>query len=99
MPKVSVHSDGDLQWLRDNHDKVTLTHAAERLGVCVDTLKRLLVREGLRDFPGAKYQVARQLTVPMWDRACLKCRKTEHRPKGWFFCRSCRSVMGYDSDE
>lgn len=99
MPKIASYAEDDLLWLRENHDTVTLTHAADRLGVCIDTLKRLLVKEGLRDFPGAKYQVALVHTVQTWDRACLGCRKRELRPKGWFFCRPCRAKLGYEPDE
>ena len=49
--------------------------------MCVDTLKRILVREGLRDFEGAKYVVARKVTVAMWERPCMDCKSTELRPK------------------
>ena len=52
MPKVVTVTDDNMNWLREHHDTVTLTEAAERIGVCVDTLKRILVREGLRDFEG-----------------------------------------------
>lgn len=98
MPVLLAHKPEDLQWLREHHHEVTLTAAAERMHVCVDTLKRLLVKEGLRDFPGAKYTVARQREVVTWERPCISCRSTEKRPKGWYFCRPCRSARGYDDE-
>ena len=39
MPKVVTVTDDNMNWLREHHDTVTLTEAAERIGVCVDTLK------------------------------------------------------------
>lgn len=98
MPRVVAHQSDDLQWLRENHTNVTLTDAAARMNVCVDTLKRLLVREGLRDFPGAKYQVARLTQTETWDRPCIQCGRRDTRPRNWFFCRPCRSTRGYEDD-
>lgn len=98
MPILLAHSEEDLTWLRANHDKVTLTDAAKRMNVCVDTLKRLLVKEGLREFPGAKYQVARLRYQETWDRPCLACGERQTRPRNWFFCRPCRSSRGYDDE-
>ena len=98
MPVLLAHKAEDLHWLREHHNEVTLTAAADRMGVCVDTLKRLLVKEGLRDFPGAKYQVARQRELLTWERPCISCGSREVRPKNWFFCRPCRSSRGYDDE-
>lgn len=98
MPKVVDVSDDNMEWLRQNHDNVTLTEAADRLEICVDTLKRILVREGLREFEGAKYVVARKDTITTWERPCMECGDTEPRPKNWYFCKSCRSSRGYDDE-
>lgn len=98
MPKVVTYGDGDLAWLRENHEHTTLTDAAARMGVCVDTLKRLLVKQGLRDFPGAKYQVARVHQQDTWDRPCISCGRRDPRPRNWYFCRPCRSSRGYEDD-
>ena len=54
MPKVVNGSDTQMNWLRENHDSMSLNDVATRIGVCVDTLKRILVREGIREFEGAK---------------------------------------------
>ena len=59
MPTKVRIGETDLLWLYQNHDKTTYHEQAERIGCCVDTLKRILVREGLQEFDGAKYQVRR----------------------------------------
>ncbi len=96
LPKVVRVKDTDLNWLRDNHNKHSYTDMAERIGCCVDTLKRILVREGLQEFDGAKYQVRRDFSGKTWVRPCMSCGDTEERPKNWFFCRPCRKKMGYE---
>lgn len=96
MAKARPLDPNTLQWLRSNHETQTFTTMAQHVGCCVDTLKRVLVREGLRSFEGAKYQVSRDFQEKMWDRPCLTCKKPEQRPKNWFFCRACRREMGYE---
>lgn len=98
MPRVVEITDDNMTWLTEHHAQVTLTEAARRLDVCVDTLKRILVREGLRDFEGAKYVVARKVTVAMWERPCMDCKSTELRPKNWYYCKKCRSDRGYEDE-
>ena len=71
MPRVVPVSDEDKTWLRKNHKDYTYSDMAQRIGCCVDTLKRILVREGLQEFDGAKYQVRRdfeekELVAPMY---------------------------------
>ena len=44
------------KWLHKRHGDLDLTVIAQKLGCCVDTLKRILMREGLQYFAGAKYQ-------------------------------------------
>ena len=99
MPKVVNVTDDNMKWLREHHDNVTLTEAADRIGVCVDTLKRILVREGLRDFEGAKYVVARKETVATWERPCMDCGCTEQRPKNWYYCKSAEHREGMTTNE
>jgi hypothetical protein len=96
MPKPVRVSNTDLDWLRANHDSHSYTELARRFGCCVDTLKRILVREGLQEFDGAKYQVRREFDEKLWARPCMCCSSTELRPKNWFFCRPCRKKMGYE---
>ena len=98
MPKTVHVSDADRDWLHANHHQHSYTQMADRIGCCVDTLKRILVREGLQQFDGAKYQVSRDFEVEQWERPCLSCGSTERRPKHWFFCRPCRADLGYEED-
>lgn len=96
MPRVVRVSDADMAWLRTNHDYYSYSDLAQRIGCCVDTLKRILVREGLQEFDGAKYQVRREFDEKTWERPCMSCGSTEKRPKNWFFCRPCRREIGYE---
>lgn len=98
LPRVVEITDDNMNWLSKHHADVTLTEAAHKLNVCVDTLKRILVREGLRDFEGAKYVVARKVTVAMWNRACMDCGCTKTRPKNWYYCKKCRADRGYEDE-
>lgn len=96
MPKTVTVTDESLCWLRKNHSTLPYSELASRVGCCVDTLKRILVREGLQDFDGAKYQVKRDEPSKMWTRPCMTCKDTKPRPKNYFFCLDCRREMGYD---
>lgn len=99
MPKRVFVTRDNMHWLHTHHARTTYAEMARKLHVNVDTLKRILVREGLREFDGAKYQLARDNDVPQWERACIKCGATTRRPKGWYFCKSCRHKQGWDIDE
>ena len=83
MPKQVRISDPDLRWLQKNHKSYSYSDLAQRVGCCVDTLKRILVREGLQEFDGAKYQVRRDFSDKTWTRPCMSCRSTEERPMGY----------------
>ena len=75
MPKKIMVADHDMQWLRDNHKNYRYPELADKIGVCTDTLKRILVREGLQDFAGAKYQVSRASKANQkWARPCMRCK-------------------------
>ena len=60
---------------------------AERIDVCVDTLKRILHRNGIVEFEGAKFQT--RTGYKMWDRPCMKCGTQELRPKNQYICDKC----------
>ena len=45
-----------LQYMLDNH--YTYRAMANYVGCCTDTLKRILVREDMADFEGAKYALS-----------------------------------------
>jgi hypothetical protein len=69
---------------------------AAHIGCCIDTLKRILVKMGLEDFPGAKYQVALRLKPTQWNRPCMDCGDQKPRPRAWYYCPACRSRRGFE---
>ena len=74
-------------------EKYTYKDMASIMGVCTDTLKRILVREGLAEFDGAKYAVSplHKTRMKTWKRNCLKCRKENTLPKWQYICDRCKS--------
>lgn len=75
-------------------DGFTYKEMASYMEVCTDTLKRILVREGLAEFDGAKYAVApsHKSQMKTWDRDCLKCRKKHTMPKWQYICDKCKQL-------
>ena len=98
LPKPIEIDERELNWLKENHRKTTYALMADKIGVCVDTLKRMLVREGLQEFDGAKYQLKRDTDIKMWSRPCLDCLDETPRPKMWFYCRECRKKRVYEEE-
>lgn len=94
MPKVTRLTDEQLKWLAEVHERYSFVAMANHIGCHVDTLKRILAREGLREFDGAKYTPAAK--IDEWDRPCIQCGSTERRPKNWFMCSDCRRRAGYE---
>lgn len=66
---------------------------AKAFDVCTDTLKRMLVREGLAEFDGAKYAVSpnHKSQNQMWERPCMRCKDASPRPKWQYVCDRCKS--------
>ena len=79
--------DEEVTWLRKHHNDFTHKELAERYEVCLDTLKRLLMRLELQYFPGAKYQI--KPTPESWSRPCILCGCNEPRPKNQYRCDTC----------
>lgn len=94
MPKVVRLSEADEAWLHANHHHLSPRQMADRIGVCVDTLKRILVRRGLANFEGAKYVATDRRAK--WTRPCIGCRCTKPRPRGLYFCDPCRMKRIWD---
>lgn len=94
MPKTINVSDEQRDWLAQNYGRITIVEIAQTLGCHVDTAKRILAREGLADFPGAKY-VPKPPPPTMWTRPCINCKSTERRPRLHFMCSRCRRAAGY----
>ena len=92
MPKLRPLSCHELRYLDlAIHERIAYAEMAQTLSVCTDTLKRILMREGLAFFSGAKFVVAQSTTVkrPLWNRPCTVCGCTRPRPKFQFRCASC----------
>jgi hypothetical protein len=87
MSKKSKQSHAELEWLRSQHSNFTHHQIAERLGVCVDTAKRILMRHKLQYFPGAKYQIRPQPIK--WRRPCIICGDTKPRTAAQYKCVGC----------
>ena len=59
MGKPVKITDADLKYLANAlQENKPYTEMARHLNICVDTVKRILQREGLAEFEGAKYVIA-----------------------------------------
>ena len=85
----------ELAWLRRHHHSLTLSELADRYSVCVDTIKRLLVKLELQYFPGAKYQ--HKPSPLTWRRPCIKCGTSKPRPRNQYICDSCTIQLANSS--
>lgn len=92
MPRKVFVSPAMVRWLQDNHASRPLNELAAYVGCCVDTLKRVLVREGLAEFDGAKFAPKRDFGAKLWTRPCLRCKDTTPRAKNLYLCDRCRSI-------
>lgn len=77
----------EVAWLKEFHNSYTHKELADRYDVCVDTLKRILMRLNLQYFPGAKYQI--KPSPKKWKRPCMNCGCTKPRPKNQYRCDVC----------
>ncbi len=77
----------EIDWLKGNHEQHSHKYLADRYSVCVDTIKRILMRLNLQYFPGAKYQI--KPSPPKWRRPCISCGCTKARAKQQFKCEAC----------
>ena len=87
MGKRIFLTDQQEDWLRANHSKLSHQQSADELGCCVDTLKRLLMRRKLQNFPGAKYQFRE--APKQWSRPCSSCGCIKPRAKFQYRCATC----------
>lgn len=95
MPKRVPLSADTLAYLREAvAQNKREEEMAGRVGCCVDTLKRILVRHNLRKYDGAKYEVRRDTEVKMWQRPCSGCKCSKPRPKWQFYCDPCQRARG-----
>lgn len=89
---ISRLSPDQIEWLRRNHEVVTVQAMAGRIGVHRDTMARMLAELGLR--PPTRKMAA---TPPpeMWTRPCITCGDTAPRPRAHYMCNRCRVRAGY----
>tara|TARA_B100000780_G_scaffold75850_1_gene51081 strand:- start:565 stop:888 length:324 start_codon:yes stop_codon:yes gene_type:complete len=80
-----------LEWML--HNDYSYRAMARRFDVSSDTLKRILIREELAEFEGAKYAIVSQEvdTLDNWERPCIKCKSDEPRPRWQYVCINCKS--------
>lgn len=90
--KIEITED-QKRWLRQNNGSISYPAMAKRIGVCTDTLKRILVREGIAEFEGAKYTARRK--IEMWSRPCINCKDATPRPKNLYLCEDCRTQASH----
>ena len=69
----------------------------ERTRCCTDTLKRILVREDMADFEGAKYALSpsHRTQTKMWKRPCIRCKSEVERPKWQYICDKCKHLTSH----
>ena len=89
MARVRV-TDARRDWLKANYGERTLSSMAREMGCCVDTLKRILVREQIAEFDGAKFALRRGASVKTWRRPCMRCKCTKPRDKNHYLCDRCK---------
>ena len=93
MGKPVKITDADLKYLANAlQENEPYTEMARHLNICVDTVKRILQREGLAEFEGAKYVIAlsSEKHQKMWSRPCMKCKDTKPRRSGNTFVASAK---------
>lgn len=99
MQRRPISAD-QIEWLRhQNNIGMSYKDMASHVGVCTDTLKRILHRNRIVLFDGAKYQDNRDVDLKLWSRPCSSCGDTTPRPKWKFFCRPCAEKRGFTPDD
>jgi len=90
MPKHVAITAEDIEWLREAYASDTpYKDMAKRLNMCVDTVKRTMVRHGIAEFEAAKY-IAVVEPEPLWSRPCMSCGDETPRPRNLYMCPRCR---------
>lgn len=89
MGKKRTITAEQLDWLRTAvNDGTSRREMAAYLAVCEDTARRILHRNGILEFDGAKFH-----SLPptlMWSKPCLYCKCDEPRPKNQYICDPCK---------
>lgn len=91
-------TESDIEYLRVAvEQQIPYADMAEEIGCCEDTVKRVLVREGLAEFTGAKYGMSlrreQKMTEVLWNRPCLVCKSTKPRIRNQWVCDHCHKLQ------
>lgn len=82
--------------------KVHPKEMAQVIGVHVDTLKRILDRNGLVPAFSEKHMASlseKKAKCGLWQRPCMKCKSTKPRPVNQYVCDACkRSIKSHNTD-
>ena len=97
MPKRVPVSEQDLEWLRQNISELSIKDVAIKFNCCIDTAKRILHRNDIMHFDGAKYEKRRDHDLKMWNRPCMHCQSTDTRPKNQYYCDTCRDILDLEN--
>lgn len=102
-------SDDQINWLRQHHPLVSLPRRdpsrmsykmlADHVGVCVDTVKRILVLHNIANFESEKYAISRTQETPTWRRPCMQCGCTKPRPRNKYICQPCKIRMDWIDED
>lgn len=107
MPARPRETPEQVEWLRTNYSprpgvtqKEHFAFLAAHIGVCPDTVRRILVRHNIASFASEKYLVALPKLAPSkWRRPCIICGDTKSRPKWHYRCKRCTERLGIEYDE
>lgn len=93
-PKRRRLTDAERAQLRTMYEAgKSIRSMAAWLSVCTDTAKRILMREGIAEFEGAKFALSASSLEQTWRRPCTTCGSTSPRPKWQYRCDRCKSCQ------
>ena len=92
MPRKILITQPQIDWLKRQYGTRPLTHIARDIGCCSDTLKRILMREGLAEFEGAKFIPRKDHAPSLWRRPCMRCKDDTPRAKNLYLGDRCRRL-------
>lgn len=87
--KINLNNDFRMEIQSLMAEGKTLKQIADGYGICLDTLRRYLVKLGLADYKSERFQPPRP-RPQSWKRPCLICKSTKPRPVGQFVCTPCK---------
>lgn len=90
MGKPTPVTEEQLEWLREAvANGITRREMAAYMQVCEDTVRRILHKNMILEFDGAKFH--NLPPIIQWCRPCMYCKCTKERPKNQYICDCCKS--------